>query len=117
MKIDLAYLKDVASGSSEFMVEMIDLFLDQTPGYFEQLNNFVKDENWPKVADLAHKIKPTLAFMGADSARDSMAEIETRARTLENTHEIAPAFYKLYSLSGELFDKLREIKLELEKDI
>lgn len=99
------------------MVEMIDLFLDQTPGYFEQLRQFVQDENWPKVADIAHKIKPTLAFMGADSARDSMADIELKARNLENTHEIAPVFDELYELSAELFEKLREIKGELEKNV
>ena len=36
--LDLSYLQDVANGSNEFMIEMIQLFLDQTPGYFEQLD-------------------------------------------------------------------------------
>ncbi len=113
--IDLSYLRDVSSGSNEFMVEMIELFLDQTPGYFDQLNQFITEENWLKVAEIAHKIKPTLAFMGADAARESMAEIETNARNLTKTETISTQFRLLYEFSGDLFIKLAEVKKELQQ--
>lgn len=113
--IDLSYLKDVASGSNEFMVEMIGLFLAQTPSYFEQLNQHIQDGNWSGAADIAHKIKPTLAFMGVESARISMAEIEQNARNLVNLNTIPEAFNKLNDLSKELFVKLEEVKKELEQ--
>jgi len=112
-KIDLSYLKDVSSGSNEFMVEMIEIFLDQTPGYFALLDQAIKDENWTKVAEIAHKIKPTLAFMGADSAKESMAEIESKARTGTDLGSVAPAFNLLYSFSDELFERLRQARQEL----
>ena len=112
-KIDLSYLRDVSSGSNEFMIEMIELFLQQTPAYFEQLNQFISEENWTRVAEIAHKIKPTLAFMGADAAKDSMAEIEGNARSLTNTDSIAPAFKSLYIFSEVLYIKLNEVKKEL----
>lgn len=113
--IDLSYLRDVSSGSNEFMVEMIELFLDQTPAYFEQLNQLISEQNWVKVAEIAHKVKPTLAFMGADAARESMAEIETNARNQTNIETISPAFKSLYDFSGDLFIKLTEVKKELEQ--
>jgi HPt (histidine-containing phosphotransfer) domain-containing protein len=113
--IDLSYLRDVSSGSNEFMVEMIDLFLDQTPAYFEQLNQFVNEENWPKVAEIAHKIKPTLTFMGADAARESMAEIESNARSLINTETIGSTFRSLHEFSADLFIKLAEVRKELQQ--
>ncbi len=113
-KIDLTYLRDVSSGSNEFMIEMIELFLQQTPAYFKQLNQSIIDENWSKAAEIAHKIKPTLAFMGADAAKDRMAEIENYARNLTNTEAIAPLFKSLNEFSEELFVKLSEVKKELE---
>lgn len=113
-KLDLSYLKDVASGSDEFMIDMIDLFLDQTPAYFEQLEQFISEENWSKVADIAHKIKPTLAFMGVDSARESMAEIEQTARNLINLETISPAFQKLKEMSVQLYKQLAEVKASLQ---
>lgn len=112
-KIDLSYLRDVSSGSNEFMIEMIELFLEQTPAYFEQLNKFIAEENWARVAEIAHKIKPTLAFMGADAAKESMANIESKARSLTNTNSISPAFKSLYVFSEELYNKLIEVKKEL----
>ena len=78
--LDLSYLQDVANGSNEFMIEMMEMFLKQTPGYFEQLDQLIKDENWPVVADISHKIKPSLTFMGIESARVSLDEIEHNAR-------------------------------------
>ncbi len=113
-KLDLSYLKDVASGSDEFMIDMIDLFLDQTPAYFEQLEQFIIEENWSKVADIAHKIKPTLAFMGVDSARESMAEIEQNARNLINLETIFPAFQILKEMSVQLYKQLEEVKASLQ---
>ena len=113
-KIDLSYLRDVSSGSNEFMIEMIELFLEQTPAYFAQLDQFIFEENWARVAEIAHKIKPTLAFMGADAAKESMAEIESNARSLTNTDSIAPAFKSLYVFSEDLYTKLTEVKKELQ---
>lgn len=113
-KVDLSYLKDVASGSDEFMIDMIDLFLDQTPAYFEQMEQFISEENWSKVADIAHKIKPTLAFMGVDSARESMAGIEQNARNLVNLEAISPAFQILKEMSVQLYKQLEEVKASLQ---
>ncbi len=114
-KIDLSYLRDVASGSNEFMIEMIDLFLVQTPSYFEQLQQHIQNENWQSAADIAHKIKPTLAFMGVESARASMAEIEQNARNQVNLETVPEAFNLLHDLSKDLFIKLEEVKKELEQ--
>jgi HPt (histidine-containing phosphotransfer) domain-containing protein len=115
--LDLSYLQDLANGSNEFMIEMIQLFLDQTPGYFEQLDQLIKDLNWPLVAEISHKIKPTLTFMGIESARANMAEIEQSARNLENLETIPPAFKLLKEMSVELFLKLAQIKSDLEKRV
>ena len=115
--LDLSYLQDVANGSKEFMIEMIKLFLDQTPGYFEQLDQLIKDLNWPLVAEISHKIKPTLTFMGIESARANMAEIEQNARNLKNLETIPPAFKLLKDMSVQLFIKLAQVKSDLEKTV
>lgn len=114
INIDLSYLSDVASGSTEFMIDMIDIFLEQTPDYIVQLGIAIKDKNWPLAANIAHKIKPTLAFMGVISARDDMEEIEENARALKNLEEIEHKFNSLESICGYLFSRLEQLKKELE---
>jgi len=112
--VDLSYLSDVASGSTEFMIDMINIFLEQTPNYIAQLGVAIKDKNWPLVANIAHKIKPTLAFMGVVSTRDDMEEIEENARSLKNLEEIEHKFNSLEAICGFLFSRLEELKKELE---
>jgi HPt (histidine-containing phosphotransfer) domain-containing protein len=113
VEIDLSYLRAIASDSNEFMIEMIDLFLDQTPEYFNQLQDAVNEKNWKEVAGLAHKIKPTLAFMGIDAARADIEEIEKKARSLDRVEEIEPQLVKLRAACTTLFAKLREVRTQL----
>ncbi len=115
--LDLSYLNDVASGSTEFMIEMIDIFLEQTPGYFDTLSQAIADKKWQIVADVAHKIKPTLAFMGVDKAKDDMQEIEHKARGLKDLDSIQPEFVKLRATCTTLFSQLEEYKKDLESKL
>ncbi|MDF3076412.1 MAG: Hpt protein [Sphingobacteriaceae bacterium] len=115
--LDLSYLNDVASGSTEFMIEMIDIFLEQTPGYFDTLTDAIRDKNWQIVADVAHKIKPTLAFMGVDKAKDDMQLIEHKARKQENLDSIEPEFTALKATCKNLFGQLETYKKDLESKL
>lgn len=113
--LDLSYLKEISGGNAEFMIEMIDIFLEQTPLYFTQLLSSVAAADWKAVGDLAHKIKPTLAFMGADQAKDDMQVLEKNARDGINVDTIGAEAARLEALCNQLYLKLREYKEELEK--
>ncbi|HEY0895222.1 MAG TPA: Hpt domain-containing protein [Sphingobacteriaceae bacterium] len=116
-EIDLSYLRAIASDSNEFMIEMIDLFLGQTPEYFSQLQEAADNQNWKEVASLAHKIKPTLAFMGLNAARADIEDIEKKARLQEKPEEIAPRLDKMRSACEILFRKLKDVRTELAAGI
>ncbi|QEK50660.1 Hpt domain-containing protein [Pedobacter aquae] len=111
--IDLSYLREVASENTEFMVEMIDIFLDQTPGYLSSLNDAIESKNWQKIAESAHKIKPTLGFMGIESARETMAEIELNASKQEDFENIVLKYNQMQEVFKTIFIKLEEKKQEL----
>jgi HPt (histidine-containing phosphotransfer) domain-containing protein len=111
--IDLSYLRDVASDNTEFMIEMIDIFLTQTPGYVEQLIIAVDQKDWSKMADLSHKIKPTMSFMGVESAKNTLGDIETKARNQEDYEGIVAEFDKMKDNFKTIFVKLEEKKIEL----
>lgn len=113
-EIDLSYLSDIAGGSEEFMIDMIDIFIEQTPLYFDQLEQAVNSSDWKSVGDVAHKIKPTLAFMGINEAKDIMAEIERKARTSDNVAEIPSMFVEIKGKCAELYTDLDKIREELK---
>ena len=111
--IDLSYLKEVATGDTEFIIEMIDIFLLQTPGYVEQLTAAIDQKDWTKMADLSHKIKPTLAFMGVESAKNTLQEIETKSRNQEDYDGIVSEYNNMKQVFKVIFLKLEDKKIEL----
>ncbi len=111
--IDLSYLKEVASDNTEFIIEMIDIFLVQTPGYVDQLTEAVDHKDWSKIAELSHKIKPTLSFMGVESAKNTLGVIETKSRNQEDYEGIITEYNKMKEVFKVVFIKLEEKKKEL----
>jgi HPt (histidine-containing phosphotransfer) domain-containing protein len=114
--IDLTYLKEVSSDNNEFIIEMIDIFQAQTPGYFDQLEAALGNKDWNRVAEMAHKIKPTLTFMGVESARVVMASIETRARDGVDLEGIKTDFENLKEVFQIIYLKLEDKKKELQAE-
>jgi len=115
-KLDLSYLEDIAGGSNDFIIEMIDMFLDQTPGYFNDIKQGIINKDWKKVSDIAHKVKPTLAFMGSNAAKETMAGIEMNSRNLENLDTIEATFDELHAFSLNLFSDLKIARENLPRD-
>jgi len=107
VKVDLSYLEDIAGGSKEFIIEMIDMFLEQTPGYCLEIKQGIIDQEWKKVSDLAHKIKPTLAFMGSHAAKEVMSSIETDSRNMINLDTLGSRFDDLHAVCTQLFADLK----------
>ncbi len=114
-EIDMSYLNEIADGNAEFIIDMIDIFVEQTPGYFDQLAKAIHEKDWKTTGDVAHKIKPTLTFMGAAEAKEQMAEIEHNARTLERLEEIEEKFNNLRESCNSLYSSLENIKQNLLK--
>lgn len=114
--IDLTYLREVASGNTEFMIEMIDIFMEQTPIFVDDLTKAIDAKDWQKIAEISHKIKPTLAFIGVDSGRTVMEEIEKDARSEKNYEEIVEKFSLMKEIFKTIFENLEVKKQELMKE-
>lgn len=115
--LDLSYLRDMSSNSIEFMIEMIDMFKQQTPIYVAELEECLLAENWPKVSSCAHKIKPTFAYVGRDDAKNHMQMIEENARNLKDLDLIPQAFRELQNFIQILDKQLEATKADLEKQL
>lgn len=117
LQIDLTYLNEIAGGDAEFMIDMIDIFIEQTPLYSEQLIAAAEAKDWKTVGDIAHKIKPTLAFMGVNKAKEQMASIEQKARTETNVEDISGDFAEVKAVCELLYGGLEKVKAELQASL
>jgi HPt (histidine-containing phosphotransfer) domain-containing protein len=115
--LDLSYLRDMSGNSIDFMIEMIDMFKQQTPIYIEELEQNLLAEDWAKVSSSAHKIKPTFAYVGREDAKNHMQMMEENARSLKDLDLLPQAFRELQNFILILDKQLDLTKSELEKQL
>ncbi len=110
--INLNYLNDLADGSNEFIIEMIQYFIIQTPKYLEEMEHGCKNEKWDVVQNVAHRMKPSLIFVGIQSLIPVIdhielnAEAKTKLKTIEQQIEI---------LKTTCLEAIVELHTELER--
>lgn len=75
-RIDLEYLHEISDGDNEFLRDLLESFVNQTPAMVAELLALIKNEDWDAVAQRAHKLKPTFEYVGLISIRENMEYIE-----------------------------------------
>ena len=74
--LDLTFLYEIADGSNEFIIESIDMLLQQTPEQLKNIGDSIKSNDWVTAAAAAHKLKPSMGFFGMLISQELLQEIE-----------------------------------------
>ena len=77
---DLSYLESISNNDAKFVKEMISTFIETTPDIIDQMKIAIKKSNFKSLGLLAHKIKPSLTFMGIHSMKETAREIEVLSK-------------------------------------
>jgi FOG: HPt domain len=104
---NMDYLQDLSGGNSDLIREIVALFIKQTPGDMELLGTYIREQNWTQAYKQAHHIKPTLAYVGANTMRAELQEIEDRAKNQRELDTIAGKFNNLLPRFEVLYQELR----------
>ncbi len=107
---DLSFLLEIADGSTEFLVESIDMFLVQTPELMWAIYNAMQAQDRALVASSAHKLKPNLGFFGMHIAQSMMQEIEAMGKAGEDMAAIEAKFVTVRGIVKPCLDKLKLIR-------
>ncbi len=74
--LDLSFLYEIADGSDEFIVESIDMLLQQAPEFLQNINQSIIARDWVNAAGVAHKLKPSMGFFGMLVSQELLGEVE-----------------------------------------
>ena len=74
--LDLSFLYDIADGSNEFIIESIDMLLQQAPESLQNIDDSIKTQDWVAAAAAAHKLKPSMGFFGMLISQELLQEVE-----------------------------------------
>ncbi|NTW23635.1 MAG: response regulator [Lentimicrobium sp.] len=71
---NLDYLYRRTKSNPVLMMEMISLYLEQTPALVSAMHNGMKDKDWGSLYAAVHKIIPSFAIMGISADFEEMAK-------------------------------------------
>lgn len=112
--IDLSYLTELAEGSEEFIQRMIRAFLVQTPQLIDQMKKGAAAGDWQEVRAAAHKMKPSMDFVGIHSLKQVVADIENNAHDGKNLETIPAMIAEVETVCAKAMLEL-EAMLPAEK--
>lgn len=112
---DLSFLYEIADGSNEFIVDSIEMFLQQTPALVTAIDTAINTGEWITAGGAAHKLKPNLGFFGMLDSQATIQDVELLCKAGgQDPDTIHSKFNQVKSVINNSLVKLAEIKAEKE---
>lgn len=110
---DLTYLMRRTKSNPVLMLEMIELYLEQTPPLVIAMKQSLQDKDWNSLQAAVHKITPSFSIMGINKDFEFMAhKVQEFASNMEQGDGILDLVLKLEKVCME---SCRELKEEYHK--
>lgn len=112
--LDFSYLIGMGGDDPVFFLEFLETFIIQTPLSIREMDAALVKGNWNKVADFAHKIKPTFIYIGRDDVKELVHAIEYNARNKVFLAKIPTDIEQLKCLLLQVYEQLEIAKKEIQ---
>ncbi len=114
--IDLEYLIRRTKSNPILMMEMISLYLEQTPPLISAMQQSFQDKNWNLLYSAVHKMIPSFSIMGINADFENMAKtIQEFASTQKQSEGINDLVFQLGNVCNQACRELEEELLELKE--
>lgn len=111
--IDLEYLNKRTKSNPKLMIEMITLYLAQTPPLIKAMKKSFQDKDWETLHSSVHKMIPSFSIVGIDLDYENKARvIQEFAHTQQQSEEIPELVWQLDNVCTQA---CKELKQELNK--
>lgn len=113
---NLDYLKTRTKSNPKLMMEMISIYLAQTPPIIVAMKQSVLDKDWEMLGASVHKLIPSFSIMGMNPDLEQISKkIQDAASSNQFTDEIAVMVVELETVCNQSCEEL-ELELKLIKN-
>jgi PAS domain S-box-containing protein len=106
---DLSYLMQRTKADPALMMEMISLYLEQTPPLISTMKQSLKDKDWVTLGNAVHKMIPSFSIVGIKPDFEKIAKnIQEYAVSQQIAHEIDDWVLQLETACGQACEELKE---------
>jgi HPt (histidine-containing phosphotransfer) domain-containing protein len=107
--VDLTYLYKRTKANPELMMEMIELYLEQTPSLISKIKLSLSEKDWDSLFGSVHKIIPSFSIMGIHKDYEEIAKkIQEYSSKQQHLDEIRELVSQLETICLKACDELKE---------
>jgi signal transduction histidine kinase/CheY-like chemotaxis protein len=107
--IDLDYLSRRTKSDPDLMMQMISLYLEQTPNLIREMKKSLLEKDWSSLHAAVHKIIPSFSIMGISSDFENMAkQVQEYASRQNQTDGIPDLVLKIETACTQACIELEE---------
>lgn len=107
-RYNLSYLNEISGGDKDFILDMIQTFVNNSPNEISDLENLAETQKWEKLGESSHKFAPGLQFMGIVTLRPVINQIEEYAFDKKNLEKIPELLTRLKSECSLICEELKK---------
>jgi len=116
--VDLSYLTKRTKGNKELMMEMIALYLEQTPPLIAIMKKSLFDKDWKSLSGAVHKMIPSFAIMGINKDFETLAKkIQHFENPMQNENELGHMVLHLEVVCSKACEELTIEYNDLKKPV
>jgi CheY-like chemotaxis protein len=117
---DLDYLMRRTKSNPALMMQMISLYLEQTPTLISEMKKSLNEKDWNSLYAAVHKMIPSFSIMGISTDFENMAkQVQEYASTQKQTDGIPNLVLKLENICTQACKELEEefnlIKIQIHE--
>jgi len=105
---DISFLKSFTGDDTERMVKYINNFLSMAPEKIAAMKSKLEGRSWEELRSAAHKLKPQLAYMGINSIKEDIQQIEDYAGEEKNLELLPELVANVSSVCELAFKELND---------
>ncbi len=107
---DLGELERISKNNPEFIIKMLNTFIQNAKEGMKEMNRHLKSRNWKQIGEHAHKLLPAYRHLQVKSVISDLIEIKTK--TLFN-----PSYEDVPELVRKVIREIHSLNLKLRKEI
>ena len=108
---NLHKLEKLSKGNSAFLKKMCRLFVKLTPDYLKQINDLYEERNISSLKELAHKMKPSIDYMGITSLKQDIKDLEHLDNEQYSLEKLRSLVKNTTSILTEVVSQIRKKEL------
>ena len=107
--VDVELIKNFTGGDESLMQLHIHTFLEYAPRQVEQFRKHLSESRWQDLSNMAHQLRPKLAYMGIRSILPAIETIEYSARDEKELDRLPELVSAVTTAIEEAMRELKEM--------